>query len=252
VSAQQHNGDVAGDASTLSRQLAGRDLQYLWFNDSEARAFLASHCPQALGAYDCLLPKPYVAASIAANPRNSRARHDRSCLCSPGQLDSLFFSSLPRACMLLPLCGYKADVFRCALWAMGGVYYDAEDVLLEPLACLVRPCDELVLVRDRCPVSVLRGMSVAERLRHFSIARGTVEEWKRQRAKPLRTQPCPYASVQISFLAAVRRHPFFACCLELAIRKTCGRATTDRPSSLRPALAWRASASAASRSAAAA
>jgi len=123
VSAQQHNGDVAGDASTLSRQLAGRDLQYLWFNDSEARAFLASHCPQTLGAYDCLLPKPYVAASIAANPRNSRARHDRSCLCSPGQLDSLFFSSLPRACMLLPLCGYKADVFRCALWAMGGVYY---------------------------------------------------------------------------------------------------------------------------------
>ena len=99
----------------------------------------------------------------------------------------------------------------CAMYTLGGIYWDAEDVLLEPLSRLVRPCDSLVLVRDFCPVGVTVGMSDAESQDLFGERKGTSEHWhQRMRAKPLDpTPPCPYAAVQISFSA--RAQPSTAC-----------------------------------------
>ena len=186
TSVQQHNGDTSGVTTALARRVAGRGWSYRWYNDSSSRAFVAAHCPHALAAYDCLVPKPF-----------------------------------------------QADVFRyCALWTSGGVYYDAEDAPLEPLTNLVRPCDELVLVRDKCPtdemtqyglrtkaLSILKGMSYAQRMRRFGRARGTAAQWKEVLARPLTdVPPCPHPAVQISFMAAVPRHPFFKCCLQLVVR----------------------------------
>ena len=59
--ARQHNEDASGQATALARKLAGGSLHYRWFNDSAAHAFVATNCPRALAAYDCLVPKSYKA-----------------------------------------------------------------------------------------------------------------------------------------------------------------------------------------------
>ena len=137
---------------------------------------------------------------------------------------------------LVPVA-FKADVFRyCALYHWGGVYYDAEDVLLQPLSTLIRPCDELVLARDKCPtdkvtdpafgygwkthaLSILRAMPLDDRLKHFGISRGSTAEWEGLLAQKVTSIPkCPHTAVQISFMAGAPRHPFFKCCLQLVIR----------------------------------
>jgi len=86
---------------------------------------------------------------------------------------------------------YRADLWRyCALYTFGGWFLDAEDLPLVPLPSLHRTCDTLLLVRDQCP--------------------GPDDSTA--------TMPCKVLAVQISFMAAVPRHPFFACCLAMAVR----------------------------------
>jgi hypothetical protein len=85
----------------------------------------------------------------------------------------------------------KADAFRyCAMWSRGGFYIDAEDVIVEPLKRLVRPCDTLVLALDWC--QLVAGVPT--------------------------NVPCDYTGVQISFMAAVKGHPFFKCAMDSVIR----------------------------------
>ena len=100
---------------------------------------------------------------------------------------------------------YKADLWRyCALYTFGGVYLDVEDMLLVPVAALVRPCDRLVLVNDLIPES---GRFV------------------------LSKRPCKMAAVQISLMMAAPRHDFFRCALTMALRNilqgVTGRNTLD-------------------------
>ena len=86
---------------------------------------------------------------------------------------------------------YRADLWRyCVLWTRGGYFMDAEDLPLVPLTALRRPCDPLILVRDQCP----------------------------EKNDRLATKPCKEVAVQISFMIAVPRHPFFHCALAMAIR----------------------------------
>ena len=57
--AEHNNASTAADE--LAAELLGRGLERVWHNDSAARAFVALHCPRALGAYDCLKPHAYQA-----------------------------------------------------------------------------------------------------------------------------------------------------------------------------------------------
>ena len=103
---------------------------------------------------------------------------------------------------LIPV-SYRADLWRyCALWTRGGYYLDAEDRLLVPLLSLARPCDTLMLVRDRCP-----SPSLVTRSREHSTL------YFRHNGSVCRAQ-----GVQVSLLAAAPRHPFFRCALALLMR----------------------------------
>jgi len=92
---------------------------------------------------------------------------------------------------------YKADLWRyCVMWAKGGIYLDAEDVPIVPLRSLLRPCDTLVLARDWCP-------------EHWRARLTWREKWG---------SACNHTAVQISFMAAAPRRPFFHCALQHAVR----------------------------------
>lgn len=59
--------------------------------------------------------------------------------------------------MLVP-GAYRADFWRyCALYKFGGVYADAKTTCLRPLDEIIRPTDELVLVRDIPATCLLNG-----------------------------------------------------------------------------------------------
>lgn len=61
---------------------------------------------------------------------------------------------------------YRADFWRyCVLYKFGGVYADAKTTCLRPLDEIIRPTDELVLVRD-IPVSCLLNGFIACTPRH--------------------------------------------------------------------------------------
>ena len=104
---------------------------------------------------------------------------------------------------------FKADLWRyCVLLTKGGVYLDAEDAPLVPLASLLRPCDTLVLARDFCP-------DWRERQRRL---RQALAEGGARAMRATALPPCNLTAVQISFMAAAPGHPLLRCALERVVR----------------------------------
>lgn len=69
-----------------------------------------------------------------------------------------FGERFARAYQVLIPGAYRADFWRyCILWKFGGVYSDAKTTLFRPLDEILRPDDELVLVRDLPRNCILNG-----------------------------------------------------------------------------------------------
>ena len=63
ATARHHNADdrSRGLATEGARQIAGSLVSFRWFDDGASHAFVARHCPQALRAYECLVPASFKA-----------------------------------------------------------------------------------------------------------------------------------------------------------------------------------------------
>jgi hypothetical protein len=75
-----------------------------------------------------------------------------------GLLHQYFGERYLNAYVLLTPGAYRADFWRyCMLYKFGGVYADAKTLLLRPLDEILRPQDELVLVKDVPATCLLNG-----------------------------------------------------------------------------------------------